>query len=208
MTMRSMSDFRKKNLATLAKLGFVVSKSLPTKREKKSAVRPAREIAARFIALRELFMWVASQNPRKRANVNAALTPSERKIYALSRPKARAHQDTIGWRLENMWPLAWIMGFDEAPPPSGEMIQTKTIRRLMLEFEPAKKIARSEDDVLALEDLFYCAHNAGRSAQLGGKTVPKGFDPIAGTGVIHERRHALTWATSPRTAWDKTDLST
>jgi len=29
-----------------------------------------------------------------------------------------------------------------------------------------------------------------------------------GTGVIDERRHALTWATSLRTKWDDTDLST
>ena len=32
--------------------------------------------------------------------------------------------------------------------------------------------------------------------------------PWLGTGVIHERRHALTWATSPRVKWDDTDLST
>ena len=97
--------------------------------------------------------------------VAPSLTPEERKIHAMPRAKARAiHQGTIGWRLENMWPLAWILGFDLAPPASG--------------------------------------------AQLGGKTVPKGFHPIAGTGVIHERRHALTWATSPRVKWDDTDLST
>ena len=67
---------------------------------------------------------------------------------------------------------------------------------------------RSNAKALALEDLFYCAHNAARSAQLGSKTAPDGFNPVIGGGVIHERRHALTWATSPGTAWDDTDLST
>lgn len=55
---------------------------------------------------------------------------------------------------------------------------------------------------------FYCCHNAVRSAQLGGKTVPDGFHPVMNGGVIHERRHALTWCLSPGVAWDDTDLST
>ena len=59
-----------------------------------------------------------------------------------------------------------------------------------------------------MEDLFYCAHDAVRSAQLGGATVPIGFHPIDDGGGIHERRHALTWALSPGTDWDDTDLST
>jgi hypothetical protein len=88
------------------------------------------------------------------------------------------------------------------------MIPDEIIRGLLWKFAAKGKLAREPNEVLDLEDLFYCAHNAGRSAQLGGKTVPKGFHPIAGTGVIHERRHALTWATSPRVKWDDTDLST
>jgi hypothetical protein len=47
-----------------------------------------------------------------------------------------------------------------------------------------------------------------RSAQLGGKTVPNNFDPIGNGGVIHERRHALTWMLSKGTTWDNTDVST
>jgi len=198
---------RSENLATLKKLGFKVAPSLPTKREN-DGLRPAKEIAARFVALRALFLWVSSPDPMKRADVKSALTPDERRMYALPRAKARAFTDTIGWRLENMWPLAWIVGFEPKPPVSGEMIDGKTIRAMLFDFEPSAKAARTEAEVLDLEDLFYCAHNAARSAQLGGKTVPKGFHPIAGTGVIHERRHALTWATSPRTKWDDTDLST
>lgn len=204
--MRSVSfnAVRARNVEKLRALGFVVAPSLPTKRAR--TMKSARAIAARFEALRALFLWVASSKPMRRANVAGALTPSEKKTYALARKDARAFVDTIGWRLENMWPLAWIVGFDEEPRASGDMIDASAIRS-MLAFEPEKRIARAEDLVFAMEDLFYCAHNAARSAQLGGKTVPRGFDPIAGTGVIHERRHALTWATS-RAAWDETDLST
>jgi len=199
---------RQKNLAKLKKLGFKVAPSLPTARDAER-VRPATEIAARFRALRELFLWVASEKPLKRTGVKRALTPEERRIHAMPRAKARSlHQSAIGWRLENMWPLAWILGFDPAPPVSGEMIPGEIIRALLWNFDAKAKVARDPSEVLDLEDLFYCAHNAGRSAQLGGKTVPKGFHPIAGTGVIHERRHALTWATSPRVKWDDTDLST
>lgn len=67
---------------------------------------------------------------------------------------------------------------------------------------------RPDGDVDALEDLFYCAHNAVRSAQLGQDTVPPGFHPVADGGVVHERRHALTWTLSPGVAWSDTDLST
>ena len=60
-----------------------------------------------------------------------------------------------------------------------------------------------------MEDLFYCAHNAVRTAQMGGKAaVPEGFHPVRDGGAIHERRHSLTWALSPGVEWEETDLST
>lgn len=52
------------------------------------------------------------------------------------------------------------------------------------------------------KDLFYCAHNAVRSAQLGHDTVPPGFHAVVDGGVVHERRHALTWALSLGVAWE------
>lgn len=197
---------RRKNLAKLTKLGFKVAPSLPTKRGR-SKLRSAKAIAARFSALRALFLWVASpEKLTRKGELRSAMTPSERAIYALPREKARVHVESIGWRLENMWPLAWLLGWGEEPSVTGDMIDNETVRAL-LAFEPTKKV-RAARAVLELEDLFYCAHNAARSAQLGGKTAPKGFHLIAGTGVIHERRHALTWAVSPKVAWDDTDLST
>ena len=103
--MATIMTRRQRNLATLKKLGFKVAPSLPTKRENER-LRPAAQIEARFRALRELFFWVASSRPLQRTDVKSALTPEEREIHALPRAKARSlHQETIGWRLENMWPL-------------------------------------------------------------------------------------------------------
>ncbi len=140
-----------------------------------------------------------------------ALTPEERKIHALPRAKAKAlHQETIGWRLENMWPLAWMLGFEPAPPVSGAMIDVETIRLLVADQEVEAKLARKRDEVLDLGDLFYCAHNAARErAARWPRPCRKRFHPIAGTGVIHERRHALTWGdVAAREDGDDTDLST
>lgn len=68
---------------------------------------------------------------------------------------------------------------------------------------------KSLRQVAQLDDLFYCAHNAVRSAKTGVKYAhPKGFHPILNGGVISEKRHALTWALSPSVAWDDTDLDT
>ena len=68
---------------------------------------------------------------------------------------------------------------------------------------------RSLDEVAQLEDEFFCTHHAVRSAQLGRTSkVPDGFDPISDGGLIHERRHSLSWVLSPGVSWDDTDLST
>jgi hypothetical protein len=164
----------------------------------------------------------ASDRVRRYAEANNAaswLTPSEREIFESPRPVAHTrHVDAIGWRLENMWSLAWVLGFAATPAFDGSMMPSELQRAMLLEFMPGldkrvsdlldRKTARSYDEVNALEDLFYCAHNAARSAQLGHATVPPGFDPISGGGVVHERRHALTWCVSPGVSWDDTDLST
>ncbi len=106
-----------------------------------------------------------------------------------------------------------MLGFEEEPPVDQGMIREETIRALF-DFVPsfdqtlddwlAGCTLRPDAEVDALEDLFYCAHDAVRSAQLGGDTVPPGFHPIADGGVLHERGHASTWALSPGVAWDDT----
>jgi hypothetical protein len=110
------------------------------------------------------------------------MTRSERAIFKQARVAAnRRHVDAIGWRLENMRVGARLCeeatrrrpagGHTDRPfhPPQAPSGLEKTVDDLLERARP-----RSEHDVRQLEDLFYCAHNAARSAQRGGKTVPRG----------------------------------
>jgi hypothetical protein len=219
---------RAKVFADLEALGFRPAKSLPLP-EMNQPLRPAAEVAARLMALDALFTWVAF--PEKSAatarvekyidrnGLRDWLTEDESKIIDLPRAEAhRAHVDNIGWKLENMWALAWVLGFDPEPGLAASQVGDDVTRPMFFEFLPgldgtidgllAKCSPRSAAEVIAMEYRFYCAHNAVRSAQMGGQTVPAGFHPIAHGGAVHERRHSLSWCIAPEVAWDETDLST
>lgn len=225
MTARTL---RANTFAALTKLGFRPATSLPPP-EMTSELRATDEVAARLFALYALFLWVAY--PAKLATTarikkfikNNELTEwfaeDETPILALSRTKAhKDHVNTIGWRLENMWALAWVLGFEPEPDLAAAQMGDDVTGPLLNDFLPnldgtlADFVAacqpRSRDDVIAMEYRFYCAHNAVRSAQLGGDTVPEGFHPILHGGAVHERRHSLTWCITPDVSWDDTDLST
>ncbi len=164
------------------------------------------------------------------ARIEDHLTPDELAVAALSRVEAREeHVNTIGWRSENCIALAWVLGGPDEPGVDGAMLEHELIRRIVTSPDPrepgslerwrANLRPRSLDVVVEMEDRFYCCHNAVRSAQIEVmraqtrptkrlKTVPREFDPLSHGGVIHERRHALTWSLSPGVAWNDTDLST
>jgi hypothetical protein len=221
---------RKANLDRLAKAGFRAAQWLPLDRhDGPTTLRPAREIASRLMALDAVFGWVVAPESAapselvrdyiQRNDLRRSMTENDLAIVDMPRAKAHAeHSGQVGWRLENMWALAWVLGFEHVPPFDGAMIEHELIGALLETCGPRATITvderiargrvRSVDEVDALEDLFYCAHNAARSAQLGHDTVPRGFHPIAGGGVVHERRHALTWCLSPGVDWKDTDLST
>ena len=223
------SSFRRVNLQRLRARGFVVAASLPTLREELGGLRPAREIGLRLMALDAVFTWVADHGEgatsaklrayASRNDLARWMTTAEKRIFRTTRAKARAHAFSIGWKLENMWPLAWALGLLRAPLVDGKTIPRATHSAITHEVLPklgetvdamlARAKPRSVAAVARLEDLFYCAHNAARSAQLGSRrALPKGLDPIVAGGVIHERRHALTWCLSPGVRWDDVDLST
>lgn len=224
---------RKNSQAQLSAAGFHCASSLPTAGHRAfvaGKLRPAKEVALRLMALEVLFTWVAMPDSEvatdlltrhvKMNNLTDHMTESERQIIQLSRSEAnQQHVGSIGWRLENMWALAWIVGFAPEPEATTGQIAGEISRAMVLEFVPkhgtsvdeflAKAKIRSQQEVIELEDLFYCSHNAVRSAQTGSTTaVPEGFHPISEGGAIHERRHSLTWAISAGVAWDDTDLST
>ena len=208
-------------------MGFQPAEWLPEIRsEIQEGLRPVSEIAGRFAALGVLVFWVAGSEEQAPAvkltdfaqanSLEEHLTDDEKSLLKEPRSMAHAQIDTIGWKIENLWALAWILGFD--PPPSLDGIVEDDMVGRVMAFVPAPPraledfisscVVRPYEEVDQMEDLFYCAHNAVRSAQLGSNTVPDGFDPLTDGGAIHERRHSLTWALSPGTTWDETDLST
>lgn len=214
------------NLRELKAAGFSVSPYLPLRPA--ARLRPAAEIAGRLLGLHALVLWVgaspedcsdeALRSYVKRSDLSRWLTLEERAILAKSRPAARAqHLDSIGWKLENLWALAWVLGFEPAPGVQGQL-QGELVRELVYAWLPGPRGGVTEfleahrvrelAEVAAREDFLYCAHNAVRSAQLGGSTVPAGYDPISEGGCVHERRHSLTWCLSPGVEWEGTDLST
>jgi hypothetical protein len=211
--------------------GFAFAQWLPL--GERAQVRPIDEIIDRLAALSRLCAHVLAPLqgvPDSRIagfveqhNLQPAFTPEEWAIMQLPRPQAQqAHRGTIGWTFENMAPLAWALGHPIEPGIDGELVEGDA---LLHEFVPMDSDAfdrseytlRSAADIVELEDLFYCVHNAVRCAQLPPKRrlfrkpptfVPEGFDPLVHGGAIHERRHALTWMLSPGVPWDQTDLST
>jgi hypothetical protein len=181
------------------------------------------------MALHALFIWVAfpdsdaaSDRVTQYLNRNGLrdwLTGEEAAMIDQARATAHEmHVQTIGWRLENMWALAWVLGFEPEPGLEASQIREDVTRPMFYDFLTdldgtidgllAKAAPRPSADVIAMEYRFYCAHNAVRSAQLGGATVPDEFDPIEHGGAVHERRHSLTWTLSPDACWEETDLST
>ncbi|HEY3324568.1 MAG TPA: DUF4272 domain-containing protein [Planctomycetota bacterium] len=220
---------RRLNLDLLGREGFVVADSLPyVWLDGPPTLRPVDEIASRVHALGLLFLWVSTPaeafgtdalvNTFTERKVREHLTSDETLIMNLPRERAREeHIDRIGWRLENMWSLAWVIGFEPPPPLCGQM-ELELIKSMLFDFLnlPARSASqiveqcrrRSDEVVYELADRFYCAHNAVRSAQTGRDTVPRTFDPFAEGGAIHERRHGLWWVLFPGVAWEDVDLST
>ncbi len=222
------ANLRNQSLAYLDYMGFQCARWLPQP-DMSRQLRPINEIAGRLAALAGVFAWASAPPDAmpndliakyfKQSSLGKYLTKEEAQIVSTSRRVAmEQHQERIGWRLENMWPLAWVLGFDTEPDVDGAQIPEEISMEIIFQFLDRltinldsliqKSRVRALFEVIAKEDLFYCAHNAVRSAQLGESTVPSGFDPVGNGGVIHERRHALTWCLSPGVPWQDTDLST
>ena len=223
-----VTNHREAILKVLGDQGFQVSNSLPTK--KSYELRPAEEIGRRLWAIKAVVLWVcieeydlASEKVQFYVKSNGLLrymSKKETAIFQGSRKEANtAHIPDIGWSMENAWSLAWILGYKHPPDHAGFMIDDEHIKAIFYDFIPpmtasfgewlaGKKMVQFED-IVFMEYIFYCVHNAARSAVIGRKeTVPEAFHPIENGGVIQERRKALTWALSAGCGWDDTDVST
>jgi hypothetical protein len=219
-----LTEQRKKSLEICVQAGFKPARSLPTTWD--TNLRPAVEIAGRLHAIKAMILWllVPAENVPDEPilsfitnnKLDAFMSDDELKIFTSPRDDEQL-RNAIGWKFENAWPLAWYFGYDE-PEIYGNMMSGEQMQVILMDFTASlednleewvsEQTTLSEAEIIQKEDLFYCLHNAVRSAQYGRDTVPKGFDPMANGGVIHERRHSLTWMLSTGTDWDDTDLST
>jgi hypothetical protein len=191
-------------------------------------LRPELEIANRLLCHGAVFAWGSAppEFEQRIANFIAtnglrnSMTEDELEIVDLSKEEARAKfAHVVGWRLENMWSLAWILGVADTPSATTGQVPDETSSVLMSLFLPdftltaeslvAQGQTQPVETIVQMEDLFYLAHNAVRGGQTGHpEQLPDGFDPIGDGGAIHERRHSLTWSLALQAAWDETDLST
>lgn len=219
-----MTDMRLKTVSICIDAGYKPSRSLPTSWDRQ--LRPALDIAGRLHAIKALVIWlmVPPENVSSdmilnfvdQNNLRDFMTEDELVILTSSRDDQEL-RNAIGWKFENAWPLAWYFGY-ETPEITGSMMSGEQMQDILVNYTcsldghivewcTTQNIV-SEETLIEKEDLFYCLHNAVRSAQLGRDTVPQGFDPIGNGGVIHERRHSLTWMLSKDIKWEETDLST
>lgn len=219
-----MTDLRRETLSICLEAGFKPASSLPTEFDRQ--LRPSIEISKRLNAIKALVLWLmipeenlSSEKILNFVNDNKLgefITDDEKEILSSSRNDEDA-RSSIGWKFENAWSLAWYFGYKE-PDIYGEMMSGEQMQEILMNYTcplnenltewTERKETVSEENVIKKEDLFYCLHNAVRSAQLGSDTVPTNFDPIGNGGAIHERRHSLTWMLSKEIDWDETDLST
>lgn len=212
--------------------GFSASKWLPTWKMRNgmgTEIRKKEEILDRLMCSYAAVTWVVIpeatlpsehlQALLEKRGLKKFLTAQEKEILGTARKDAgEKFGSSVGWQMENMWALAWVLGFKETPDIDQDQIGEETIRSIWQFLDPAwtdksafieKLKMKPLNEVVQLEDIFYCAHNAVRSAQTGKEEcVPKGFHPVRHGGIIHEKRHSLTWVLSPGVDWAKTDLST
>ncbi len=201
-----MTNLRLDNVSVCLNSGFIPAIYLPTEFEKQ--LRPKVEIAKRLNAIKAIVLWVMVHEEElsderilhfvSNNELDVFLADDEKQMLNSSRNDEES-RNLIGWKFENAWSLAWYFGYP-APDIMGQMITGEQMQEILFDYTCPldEKIESwletmstvSEEDLEKKEDLFYCLHNAVRSAQLGRQTVPKNFDPIGNGGVIHERRHS------------------
>ncbi|MEQ8210867.1 MAG: DUF4272 domain-containing protein [Lacipirellulaceae bacterium] len=191
-------------------------------------LRPELEVANRLLCHCAVFAWGSAPPDFEQRvtdfiatnGLRDLMTEDETEIIDLSKDDASAQfSHAVGWRLENMWSLAWILGATDEPSATTGQLPQEISGALMSLFLPDFTVTAESlvtqgqtqpiENIVQMEDLFYLAHNAVRAGQTGHpEQVPDHFDPIGDGGAIHERRHSLTWSLAPGAAWNETDLST
>ncbi len=212
--------------------GFLPATSLPTLNQRRGIsgkLRPKRDVLDRLLCNYVSVMWVIMPEDKLPAEtiitlidklkLTSQMTTFEKEILETERTTARKkYVDSINWKMESMNALAWALGANLMLDVNQEQMGTSRIQIIgqFLELVWLDKDVflkgvslKPLSEIIQMEDIFYCAHNAVRSARTGSEgVVPKDFHPIHKGGMIHEKRHVLTWLLSPSVKWADTDLST
>ncbi|MEM1183881.1 MAG: DUF4272 domain-containing protein [Planctomycetota bacterium] len=216
---------RSANLELLTEHGFRPAPLLPL--GEPTTLRSQDEVFGRLWALDVAVRWVYAPverfsdatliHERDRVDAVAGLSSEEMSVFECPRSEASMEFGSeFGWKTEHLYTLAWVLGMSREPEFTGDFFGEedqvaayKAFVKPEYDATLANLKLRSLEEVVTLEDRFYCVHNVARSALFSGAdTIPESFDAQANGGVVQERRHALTWCLSPGVAWDDTDLST
>ena len=247
MTAIDFHAIREQNAKRCAAAGFRFAPHLPLSDQ--AELRPYQEILSRFAALGQLCTYVfideeqagedAIRAYMDECDLEDHLTAEESEVIQMPRAQAHALGGEVGWKLENMFSLAWVFGYANEPSIDGKPIGDDAMPVLIRSpynvdthrLAAEQALIRPVEEIVCLEDLYFCLHNAARTAVLTpGRWQRTGFvsrlvdvfrkkerSPVPGPPgqtlavlyrVIEERRHALTWVLSPGTPWEETSLDT
>jgi hypothetical protein len=152
---------RKKVFEKLNKQGFQPATHLPLP-DVTRRLRDKDEIIGRLMALGVAFAWASAppevvgddllRNYFKANQLSRSLAPEEVAILKAPRQEAmRQYGKQVGWRLENMWPLAWVLGFDKQPNISASQIAGEVTDGILFGF--LRKFEASRDEIRAKSKL-------------------------------------------------------
>jgi Domain of unknown function (DUF4272) len=185
-------------------------------------LRSRGEMVGRALAMQTLFLYVsltedqetseALQEHAKRNYLSLYWTPEEQYVFNLPRTEATTqYQGFVGWLLEGLWSLAWVLGYPQKPTIAQQEIPTEVARDIFLIFLPAvgtllddffhTVTVRPVDEAITLEDRLFCAHHALFLSQKGGNVLSYASKARFYDSIIAERRQALQWCLTPQKPW-------
>jgi hypothetical protein len=214
-------EIRAESLDFLEPRGFVFLEEFPLPNLERE-LRPPEEVLGRAMAMQTLFLYVALDEAQEASSslqehashhdLHAHWTPEEATVFALPRAQATTqYQAQVGWLLEGLWSLVWVLGYPQKPQIEAQEISATLTQEIMLTFLPQigshekdffhAHTLRHVDEVITLEDRFFCAYRTYLQAKTGLFALPPSFqEPFYGS-ILSERQQALQWCLSPQEKW-------
>jgi hypothetical protein len=206
-----LEQVRAQSLAVASSLGYPVNINLPAL-DISDSVPTLAEAKERLLVLYAVvsFSYGLGRedaiNWLKQEGLFDDLAPSE--LVFLTGQTTRAQKNSMQWRVEGIWALAWAVSIHETLDFS-DSCSDSFIAMLpdLKRGESSRSLSnlrmRNFEDIVAKCDLAYCLHWGAREAELSGNPIPRAV-PI---NVILERRRALEWLVSDQD-WDEVNLDT